>query len=144
MIRYATGQMLKLTNIIIISAWLTALTIALLIHVDTSGFSSWTLTDNSNTTFHCIPPQDSSHQGYNTFAAVLAFIFPVCAILILYTAIIIKLRRYHKSNKAVANSKLKEERVEDRSIETNLTIPSPKVSSHCITLKSFSEELSPV
>ena len=142
--RYATGQMLKLTNIIILSAWLIALTIALLIHVDTSGFSSWTLTDIQKQPFHCIPPQDSSHQGYNTFAAVLTFILPVCAILILYTAIIIKLRRYHNRNKALADSQLKEERVEDKSIETNFTIPSPKVSSYCITLESFSQELSSV
>ena len=108
--------MLKLTNIMILSAWLIALTLALLIHVDTSGFSSWALTDIQKQPFHCIPPQDSSHQGYNTFAAVLTFILPVCAILILYTAIIIKLRRYHKSNKDLAKAQLKEERVNDRKL----------------------------
>ena len=99
LVRYATGQTITLTNWMILLAWVMGLVISLPMHLEQPGFSSWSSSSSINSTYHCIPPQDAAHLGYNMYAAILAFILPALVLACFYAAIAIKLKGYHIGNK---------------------------------------------
>ena len=107
-----------------------SLLISLPMHLDIPWFSTWPVSTMYNTSFHCVPPQDSSHLGYNMYAAILAFIIPTCTIICFYVAIALKLKKYHTSNKQTNECDVLENHEEKEVLKDhNLSLPSPKVTN---------------
>ena len=129
MTRYATGQTLSCSTKMISAAWVIGLVISLPMHLEQPGFSSWASSDLGNTTFHCIPPQDAAHLGYNMYAAIMAFILPGIIIIGFYVAIAIKLRTYHRKNKELKLENVDtQEKEEEKTVDCSASsLPSPKV-----------------
>ena len=92
--------------------------------------STWPVSTMYNTSFHCVPPQDSSHLGYNMYAAILAFIIPTFTIICFYVAIALKLKKYHTSNKQTNECDVLESHEEKEVLKDhNSSLPSPKVTN---------------
>ena len=85
------------TNIKIVCAWLIASAIALPMHVDHPGFSSWSRgltnqTRGGEEAILCTPPLDSESAGYSLYASFVVFIIPFGILIIFYVAIAVRMR----------------------------------------------------
>ena len=85
------------TNIRIVCAWLIASAIALPMHIDHPGFSSWARgfmnqTRGGEDTIICTAPHDAESAGYSLYASFVVFIIPFGILIIFYVAIAVRMR----------------------------------------------------